>query len=104
MIDNKHEYIICAAIHYLELAKDVHSPRNIMSGLVVCGRRHHNIISVMSILGVRTATAPHIQGFMTSKDRFLNREDAGKLAMEIGQVERTQDQEEVPTLISEELY
>ena len=103
-MDNKQEYIICAAIWYHDLKTDTHNPKNIQTGMVVCGRRHHNVISVMANLGVRTATASHTQGFMTSKDRFLNREEAGKLAMEIGQIERTLDQEEVPTLISEELY
>jgi len=103
-IDNSKEYIICSAIWYPTLDTDIHNPKNIKTGMVVCGRRHHNVISVMAKLGVRTATANHTQGFMTSHNRFLDREESAKLAIEIKQIERTPDQEEIPTLVSEELY
>ena len=35
-------YIICAAIWFKDGNKYSHQPRNVDSGLVVCGRRHHN--------------------------------------------------------------
>ena len=35
-------YIICAAIWFKDGKKYSHQPRNVDSGLVVCGRRHHN--------------------------------------------------------------
>lgn len=99
MIDNKKEYIICAAINYTKFeCKDG------SIGLIVCGRRHHDCINVFwNLSGIPTRRPNDIQGFMTSKNRFLDREEAAKLALEIGQIV-DEDIEVTHTLISEDLY
>lgn len=103
----KPEYIICSAIHFNDGNKHEHQPKNITEGFVVCGRRHHNCYTITWILKdnelvtdkMTEANGKAIQGFLTSKDRFLNREQAGKLAYEMKQIDN-------PTncLFSEDLY
>jgi hypothetical protein len=97
------EYILCAAIWYNDNIKRVHQPKNIDIGIVVCGRRHHNCLSILySLLGEKynsKLAARKAQGFLTSYDRFVNREEAGKIAFEIGQIK-----EETDCLFSEDLY
>src|ERR1700754_3026990 len=76
------ERILCAAIHYPELAVGgPHRPRNIVTGIVVCGHRHHDCISTFSVLTkMRSATQKSVQGFLTSKNRFVDREEGWKIA------------------------
>lgn len=94
---NKEEYIICAAIHFPDGNKYAHQPRNIESGIVICGRRHHNIFVVAKECNLSHIDS--IQGFLTSKDRFLNREDAAQLAFGNGQIDTP-----VKELFSEDIY
>ena len=93
----KEEYIICAAIWFKDEKKHVHQPLNVDSGFVICGRRHHNCFVVLSIFNV-----PYIkseQGFLTSKDRFLTRKEAGEMAFK-----NKQTDQETDCLFSEDLY
>lgn len=93
------EYLLCAAIHFEDGNKYEHQPKNIESGIVVCGRRHHNCFIVMDrkfregIKGVLT------QGFLTSTDRFLDRIEAAQIAFEAGQISDPKFK-----LFSEDLY
>ena len=104
---NKPEYIICSAIHFNDGQKHEHQPKNIKEGFVVCGRRHHNCyITAWVINGnesmtkrMTEANGRAIQGFLTSKDIFLNREEAGKLAYEMKQTDKL-----TKCLFSEDLY
>lgn len=81
------EKIICSAIHFLDGEKHVHQPKNIESGFVVTGRRHHNCFATISILANKNLkNIQSIQGFLTSEDRFLNREESLVLAKEAGQI------------------
>lgn len=99
----KGEYIICAANWYKDKSSYPHQPRNINYGFVVCGRRHHNCFATVSIIRKKSIEdQPKVdieQGFLTSKDRFITREEAGKLALESNQI--TQERK---TLFSEDLY
>jgi hypothetical protein len=98
----KEEYIICAAIHYKDGEKYKHQPRNIASGYVLCGRRHSDVIHAHFILCSKsTHSETSVQGFLTSRNNFLDRIEAGRLALSIGQVI---DFTEGDELISEELY
>lgn len=92
------EYILCAAIHVQDDKSYEHQPKNIESGLVVCGRRHHNCYTFLSIV-TQEYKKKCIQGFLTSKDRFVNRFQASRIACKAGQIKEVSDQ-----LISEELY
>ena len=92
------EYILCAAIHYPDDIEHVHQPRNITTGIVVCGRRHHNIIATVADLA--NLKSHHVtQGFLTSRDRFVNRIEAAEIAFYAGQIETRKD-----SLFSEDIY
>lgn len=94
----KPEYILCAAIHYTNGLKYDYQPKNIESGYVACGRRHHNIISLMGQFG-RLTKRDHIDGFLTSKDRFVDRKEAAAIAYKAGQISKPNN-----CLFSEDLY
>lgn len=111
MIDNSKEYIICAAIWYKD---GTEAPRgliaqNIDSGVVIGQWRHGNCINVRSTnplwnakrLSERGNDNPmriekyedtleyydYVDGFLTSKGRFLDRYQAAKIALECGQID-----------------
>lgn len=91
------ERILCAAIWYKDLipVKEHHcKPRNIDGkGIVLCGWRHGDVISQMlELKGLRTiendpeAVGDHEQGFLTSKNRFVDREGAMVIAIRANQL------------------
>ena len=43
-MNNKQEYILCAAVHYNDLGMYARQPKNIETGYVICGCRHDNCI------------------------------------------------------------
>lgn len=96
-------YIICAAIWFKDGIKHDHQPRNINEGLVVCGRRHHNIfLTVADIKCVPYKDygySDHIQGFLTSDDVFVDRKEGGTIAFMAGQTSKLKE-----CLFSEDLY
>ena len=99
-------YIICAAIWFKDGKKHKHQPRNIDSGLVVCGRRHHNCFLTAfelnggkRIEGLSEANAKAVQGFLTSNDIFVDRKEAGQIAFDAGQTAKLTE-----CLFSEDLY
>lgn len=106
MIAKDKETILCAAIWYKEFTIGLYQPINIDKGCVISGWRHGSIIqSVKSLTGLRTvtkgenSTGEYIQGFLTSKNRFLNRAEARELFEQNGfQSEYTNE------LYSEDLY
>ena len=100
----KEEYILCAAIYFNDNKKHEHQPKNIEIGFVVCGRRHHNCFIIAKILGLDKSNFSEnkgniIQGFLTSKDIFLDRKEAAKLAKL-----QNQSCRETDLLFSEDLY
>lgn len=96
-------YIICAAIWFDDGKKHEHQPRNIDSGFVVAGRRHHNVFSTMADIKDVSCKdfgySKNIQGFLTSDDRFVNRKEAGQIAFDAGQTAKLTER-----LFSEDLY
>lgn len=100
------EYILCAANHYDDGKEMVHGPKNIESGFVICGRRHHNCISMFAkMVGFPYDENAHAlmrterQGFLTNTDRFVEREEAAQIAFEAGQIAQHKI-----VLFSEDLY
>lgn len=94
------EYIICAAIHLKTEDVFPHQPINIKNGLVVCGRRHHNCFTIISNLDSDfLEVKDKKQGFVTSKDRFVDRKEAGEIAFKAGQIEKITN-----LLMSEDIY
>jgi len=109
-MENK-EYILCAANYYNDGKKHTFSPRNIETGFVVCGRRHHNCIQTFAqIVGfpydekglelMRTEE----QGFLTNLDRYVDRLEALEIARNANQLLDGEGVNEKIGLFSENLY
>lgn len=105
------ERIICSAVWYMDLPllKDmptnVYLPKNLNKGIVFCGFRHGQCIySKCAVTGLRDAeSGDHEQGFLTSKNRFVSREEALIIALKQNQIK---DMNEIRSdkLYSEDLY
>lgn len=97
------EIVICAAIWVQDYKNKPHGPINIPSGTVFCGLRHCSIISQLAAYGIAHKNRS-VQGFLTSKNRFLTREEASELVKNNNQemvVDRNAIREQ---LYSEDLY
>jgi len=93
-------YIICSAIHFINTDKYQHQPKNIETGIVITGRRHHNIFTNMKSLGIdRHKFDKAIQGFLTSDDLFVDRKNGGRIAYKAKQIDKPTD-----CLFSEDIY
>ena len=102
------ERIYSAAIWYKDLSTAKYLPTNVDKGVVVAGHRHADIIkTVVNLLGKRTCqfgedcAGESEQGFVTNKDRFVDRVEAMKIARAANQVISDTTFEE---LYSEDLY
>lgn len=95
----KPEYIICAAIWYKDNAIYEHQPKNVSVGFVATGHRHRNIIALIhQLIGQRVKAADQVQGFLTSKNRFVDRKEGGLIAFNAAQSKLTD------CLFSEDIY
>lgn len=92
----KQEYILCAAYHFKNGKKYEEQPVNIKSGFVSCGFRHGHAAIIGYEIDKECKT---IDGFLTSKNRFVNRRQASKIAFKSRQI-----QVNLGILISEDLY
>ncbi|MBB6003878.1 hypothetical protein [Arcicella rosea] len=103
MDKSEKEYILCASVWFDDgVVTYHHQPKNIKSGFVVSGRRHHNCFYTVSVFTEdpkSKASKSITQGFLTNTDRFVDRKEAAKIAFEAGQVPELYEQ-----LISEHLY
>lgn len=97
------EYILCAALYFYEEKVYVHQPKNIKSGFVVCGRRHHNCFITLRMIKEEYVAMYISEGFITNTDRFVSREEAYKIAFEAGQI-KDKEISNTPYLVSEDLY
>lgn len=101
------EYILCAAVLFEDDAKHKEQPKNIDNGFVVCGRRHNNCFATAYDLIGKEHVDYFVSndiwiitcGFITSTDRFVNREEASQIAFDANQVDKKYE-----ILISEHLY
>lgn len=94
--------ILCSAIHFDDNLSHEHQPKNIKTGFVLCGRRHHNIFAQLKALGFdykKKLDYKITQGFLTNTDEFVDRQEGGLIAFKSGQ---TRDYAE--TLMSEDLW
>jgi hypothetical protein len=108
------ESILCAAIWYQDLDKMSEKwipivegymrPHNIQKGIVICGYRHpscmYTMIAITGKRSVETECGEYVQGFLTSKNRFVDRKEAAKIFVENGGVLLYSTNE----LYSEDLY
>jgi hypothetical protein len=102
------EFILCSAIHYKNGAES--TVDNIESGVIICGRRHGDCYGVLK--GIRGDDVDFSkepdrdeQGFLTSKNRFVGREEAFRIAKANNQIiHKMFDKDNKGTLASEDLY
>jgi len=105
------EKILCAAIWYKELPMvrpeilDGFRPRNIETGVVFSGYRHpHCLYQMAALTGLRQCNAgEEVQGFLTNKNRFVDREEGMQIAIAANQLIEREGQN-THTLYSEDLY
>lgn len=98
--------IICAAIWFNIDEKYIYQPKNIETGFVICGKRHHDCLVILRLI---CNDKPMIyrnnlllnskQGFLTSDDRFVDRKEAGQIAFDANQITKLTNY-----LFSEDLY
>ena len=105
------EKILCAAIWYKELPLvidripgELLRPLNCNSGIVFCGHRHPQCLYQMVVM---TGKAQHeageeVQGFLTNKNRFVDRKEGAQIALACGQIEKLNFSSTM--LYSEDLY
>lgn len=98
----KQEYILCAAIHYPNENTQVALPVNLCQGVVVCGHRHDRCIAVYSALTGKKTGGNNPQGFLTNRNRFVDRVEGRQIALAAGQI--TEDTYHAEDLFSEDLY
>lgn len=98
------EYILCAAVWFDDGIDHKEWCLNGKPGYVICGRRHHNCFSTAYYIDPERKYIKHEkeQGFITNKDRFVDRIEASEIAFLAGQIrERTKHPQ---GLFSEDLY
>ena len=99
LLDEK-QYIICSAILFLDNKEHPHQPKNIKKGVVIAGRRHHNIFATLSALKInRLDLGFPVQGFITNDNYFVNRKKAAEIAFKANQIDK-----KLKYLFSEDLY
>ena len=106
------EYILCSAVWYKEFPHIKNTevpinsflPKNLIEGVVFCGFRHGQCIySKCAVTGLIDAeSGEHIQGFLTSKNRFVGRQEAWNIAKQADQIIKVSGGE--GTLYSEDLW
>jgi len=107
-MDNRQEHILCAAIHYNDHEptwRGDGQPVNIKTGFVLCGYRHDNIIAIAAtLLGIPTRQPDATQGFLTSGNRFVGREEAATIAKAANQLIPPYNTYKPTLLQSEHIY
>jgi hypothetical protein len=97
MTNSINERIYCSAIWYHKITPHyplgLRNPNNITKGVVVLGHRHADIIrNVGNLLGKRTvengkdSVGEYTQGFLTNKDRFVDRKEGAEIAWRENQI------------------
>ena len=84
-MDNKQEYILCAAIKRIERKKcnPYYDEMNDICDIEI-GYRHHDILQRFQ---GEVSRKSKDQGFYTSKGRFVDREEAAYIALLAGQID-----------------
>jgi hypothetical protein len=93
------ERVLCAAVWYDDGKERVHQPKNIRTGIVICGQRHCNCFIILAELFPTRDKSKEMQGFLTTSGRFVKRNQAALIAFHAGQTRERKGE-----LISEDLY
>lgn len=85
--NGKTEYVMCAANHYDDGEDYQFQPYNIETGFIIGGWRHACIGNAYMAANINAKRWDDCtQGFLTTKNRFLNREEAYELVKSNGQL------------------
>jgi|GEM_PF-452213 hypothetical protein len=113
-VNTKKEYILCAATWYKELKlidesglrNRGNSPYNVDKGIVLCGWRHtHPLYQKVALTGLADSeSGEYVQGFLTSKNRFVDRKEALKIATAQNQITHHIPLDSGVGLTSEDIY
>jgi hypothetical protein len=109
-MNNREEYIICSAVWFDDGEIHSHQPINIDIGIVYMGHRHCNCFASVGGLVKERQDAgiyERQQGFLTSHNRFVSREEAAVIALKQDQFASDEEREEVKItgyLYSENIY
>jgi hypothetical protein len=99
------EFILCAAVWFPVKLKFEFQPDDVETGLVICGLRHGNCFAMKALLcdSLRDIIkhVPPKQGFLTNKNRFVDRFEAARIAKAANQAKDIQLGDE---LVSEDLW
>lgn len=110
------EIILCSAIWYKDIPQKKIFDSNVLPvncdrGLVFCGLRHtHCMYTMCSVTGLRSVTngedgvGEYEQGFLTSKNRFVNRVEGLEIAIRENQLKDPGARLYLTQLHSEDLY
>jgi hypothetical protein len=96
------EYIVCSAIWYQAGKKFSNAPKNVDEGTVLFGLRHNIFELLITLYPNYKQDQCTIQGFLTSDNRFVDRVEGLKIAIEAGQVSEKLSKNK--RLYSEDLY
>lgn len=82
--NGKTEYVMCAANYYDDNEDHHFQPYNIDKGFVICGWRHscagYSYVAAANLFDEKVSVWDNcIQGFLTTKNRFLTRSEALEL-------------------------
>jgi hypothetical protein len=84
------EKILCAAIWYKEQPTAKILPTNVDKGVVVCGHRHphciHTFVALTGKRSVLTECGDYTQGFLTDINRFVDRSEGLRIAINADQL------------------
>lgn len=97
------ERILCAAIHHDDGVVRKGQPINITSGIVFSGYRHWNCMELFHQFFDAKVTRD-MQGFLTSKNRYVDRKEGYLIAKQAGQLLHDLHDLSDPKLVSEDLY
>lgn len=85
----KPEQVMCAANWYPELPTPHYNPSNIDKGIVFSGVSHvHCLHQMVAMTGKRQSEVKEVDGFLTTHNRFIDRKEAAKIALEQGQIKK----------------
>jgi hypothetical protein len=98
------ERIICSAVWYKDQPSAKIQVKNVDRGVVLCGYRHgdaiHQFIALTGKRSVTTEAGEYVQGFLTNKNRFVDRTEAAMIFVANGGKLNYSSKE----LFSEDLY
>ncbi len=104
------EYILCAANFYNDGQEHTHTVINKKLGFIICGHRHHNCIGTFAQMRgfpyseeSQLLQNTEIQGFLTNTNRFVDRQEGLKIAIEANQL-KIGNQCNYKDLYSEDLW